>query len=72
MSVNELRKELFTKGRYIDNIPPTSGVLLQHDNRTLHQGGHVWGNAHVKQMNLSEPLGWIKDKKLENTHHYGH
>ena len=42
---------------------PTSGVLLQHDNRTLHQGCHVWGNAHVKQMNLSEPLGWIKDKK---------
>ena len=32
ISVNELRKELFTKGRSNEKIPPTSGVLLQHDN----------------------------------------
>ena len=62
-SVNELRKELFTRGRSIDKIPPTSGTLLQHDNRTLYQGGQVWGNCRFKELRLDDPpLGWIRDK----------
>ena len=61
VSVNELRKELFTKGRSIEHIPPTSGALLQHANRTLHQGGHVWGKSDSKLMDLADPPpGWLK------------
>ena len=62
VSVNELRKELFTKGRSIEHVPPTSGALLQHDNRTLFQGGHIWGNCHAKELNLADPPpGWVKN-----------
>ena len=49
-SVNQLRKELFTKGRSIDKIPPTAGALLQHDRRAAYQGGHSWGNSAKKQQ----------------------
>ena len=49
-------------------IPPTSGALLQHDNRTLYQGGQVWGNSHVKELNLVDPPpGWIKDQNGKYT-----
>ena len=64
-TTNELRKELFTRGRSIDKIPPTSGVVLQHDRRTAYQGGHSWGNTSIKQQNLPEAKlwGWMKDKE---------
>ena len=62
-SINQLRKELFTKGRSIEKIPPTSGALLQHDNRSLHQGGQIWGKCHVRELNLADPPpGWMKDQ----------
>ena len=54
-SANQLRKKLSTKGHSIEKIPPTCGALLQHDNRTLHQGGQVWGNAHIKEINITDP-----------------
>ena len=64
ISVNELRKELFTRGRSIDKIPPTSGVLFQHDRRTAYQGGYIWGETHEKLINPPEATnwGWQKDK----------
>ena len=60
-SVNQLRKGLFTEGCSIEKVPPMSGALLQHDNRTLHQGGNVWGNAHIKKINITDLVpGWTK------------
>ena len=50
-SVNELREELFTRGRSIDKIPPTAGALIQHGRRTAYQGGHCWGKATSKVQN---------------------
>ena len=63
-SVNQLRKELFTRGRSIDKIPPTSGTLLQHVRRTAYQGGYIWGKSHEKSINPPEATnwGWQKDK----------
>ena len=62
--MTELRKELFTRGRSIDKIPPTSGVLFQHDRRTAYQGGYIWGKTHEKLINPPEATnwGWQKDK----------
>ena len=61
-SINLLRKELFTRGRSIEKIPPTSGALLQHDRRTTYQGGHCWGKMTERQMLLppAELWGWYK------------
>ena len=63
-SINDLRQELFTRGRSIDKIPPTAETLLQHDRRTAYQGGHSWGNASIKMQNLpnAEKWGWWTDK----------
>ena len=63
-SVNQLRKELFTCGRYIDKIPSTSGALLLYDRRTAYQGGYIWGKSHEKSINPPEATnwGWQKDK----------
>ena len=58
ISVNELRKELFTRGRSIDKIPPTSEVLFQHDRRTAYQGGYIWGKTHEKLINPPEATNW--------------
>ena len=62
MSVYQLRKELITKGHSIEKIP-----LLQDDKRTLHQWGQVWGNAHIKDINITDsPPGWMKDENGKN------
>ena len=37
--INLLRNELFTRGRSIEKIPPTSGALCQQNRRTTLQGG---------------------------------
>ena len=64
-SINQLRKDLFTKGRSIDKIPPTAGALIQHDRRAAYQGGHSWGSAAKKGQQLpdAEKWGWSKDKE---------
>ena len=36
-------KELFTRRRSIEKIPPTLAALVQHDQRAMYQGGHCWG-----------------------------
>ena len=57
-SVNQLMKELFTKGCSIEKKLPTPGVFPQHPKRALHQecvcvcvwggGGAFLGNPHIK------------------------
>lgn len=54
--VNDARMELFSKGRPVDNIPPTSAALIkQHVLRSVYQGGFVWGNL-LKSLKLPSPL----------------
>ena len=67
-SINLLRKELFTRGRPIEKIPPTLGELLQHDQRTTYQGGQCWGKMTEKQMLLpsADLWGWCKKNIDEN------
>ena len=63
-SVNELRKELFTRGRPIECIPPTSESFIQHNRRAAFQGGHIWGKSNQKLLQLPDASnwGWMKDK----------
>ncbi len=39
--VNEARRELFTSGRSMDNIPPTQDALFQHVKQSVLQAGHI-------------------------------
>ena len=48
-TVNLARKHIFTtKGRSMDNLPPTRAALLQLTKRAVYQGGYVWGQALVR------------------------
>lgn len=58
-TVNSARRHLFTtKARSIDAIPPTSAALLQHAKRATYQGGHVWGQAHIRAPDVPSPESW--------------
>ena len=61
--VNSYRRELFCKGRAIDNIPPTKDALYQHVRRAAYISGYVWGNLLIPMMNLPpfEMHGWKAD-----------
>ena len=58
-TVDSARKHMFTsKARSIDAIPPTRAALLQHARRATYQGGHVWGQAQVRDPDLPSPESW--------------
>ena len=46
-SINDCRRSLFTKGRNLENIPPTQDALEQHALRTAYQAGFLWAQATV-------------------------
>ena len=63
-SVNQARKELFTKkGRAIDGLPPMQAALIQHTKRAAYQAGHCWGQVIVAAPELPSPgdWGWKKE-----------
>ena len=63
ISVDSARKHIFSiKARSMDAIPPTAATLVQHTKRAVYQGGHVWGQAHVRNPELPSPetCGWRK------------
>ena len=41
--VNNCRRNLFCKGRFIEDIPPTEDALLKHVKLSTYQAGYVWG-----------------------------
>ena len=43
--LDEARRHMFTRGRQLENIPPTSAALHQHTLRTVYQSGHIWGQT---------------------------
>ena len=62
-TVNLARKHIFTtKGRSMDNLPPTRVALLQHTKRAVYQGGYVWEQALVRCPFIPSPetYGWQK------------
>lgn len=65
MSVNQTRRELFTKkGRAIDGLPPTREALLQHTKRAAYQAGYCWGQMLIATPELPSPVNWgwkVKD-----------
>lgn len=50
------RRELFTSGRDMLNIPPTSDALKQHLLRAVYQSGHVWSQALCATPSLPSPV----------------
>ncbi len=62
--VNEARRDLFSKARPLEHIPPTQSALLQHVKRSTLQGGHCWGQTLIAQPELPSPAdwGWVKSK----------
>ena len=56
--VNDCRRELLCKGRYIENIPPTEDALLLHVKRATYQSGYIWEQRHVSIQNLPRPTDW--------------
>ena len=61
--VDLAKKHMFTtKGRSIDNFPPTRAALTQHTKRTVYQGGYVWGQALVRCPFIPSPetYSWQK------------
>lgn len=64
--VNEARQELFSKkSRTLEKLPPTQEALLQHTNRSVYQGKHIWAQTLVTQPVLPSPSewGWQRDDK---------
>ena len=65
-SVNEARKELFTrKRRAIDTIPLTQAVLMQHIKRAAYQAGHCWSQAMIPNPEILSPSDWGWSKNPE-------
>ena len=59
MTVNTLRKHLFTKkGRQMEGLPPTEAALLQHTKRAAYQSGFCWRQSLQSQQNLPSPADW--------------
>ena len=57
--VNMVRFDLFArKGRYVNNIPPTKGTLLQHARRAAYQAEHCWSQAIEPHIDIPRPAGW--------------
>ena len=57
-SVNKERKKLFTKGRQIDNIPPTQDALIQHVKRAIFQAAFVWSQSAEASPVLPSEADW--------------
>ena len=57
-TVDGCRKNLFCKGRSIENIPPTKGALTEHLKRAIYQSGYVWAQCDIKLQNLPCPTEW--------------
>lgn len=57
--VNVLRKHLFaSKGRSLENIPPTKDALFQHIKRAVYQGSYCWNQSLVAKQSLPPPENW--------------
>ena len=52
---DEARRELFTQGRGMDTIPPTSDALLQHVKRCVLQASYYWHLTLVTNTEIPSP-----------------
>ena len=55
---NEAQRILFTSGRTVENIPPTSDALRQHALKAAFQSGYVWYQCLSKSPYLPNPEDW--------------
>ena len=46
-SINDCRRSLFSKGRNLENIPPTQDALEQHALRAAYRAGFLWAQVTV-------------------------
>ena len=57
--INEARKHLFaTKGKSLENIPPTRESLRQHIKRAAYQAGFCWAQMMVRTPVIPSPSDW--------------
>ena len=71
-SINDCRRSLFSKGRNLENIPPTQDALEQHALRAAYQAGFLWAQATVLKPVIPTPGEWdgnslTTDGDLTNT-----
>ena len=65
--MSKARLELFArKQRSYDAIPPTLDALMEHTNRAVYQGGHVWGQTLECFQCKPSPENWGWQKEKEN------
>ena len=55
--IDQARQKLFAKRTNVKQIPPTRAAL-EHIKRTIHQGGHLWGQTLVASPVLPSPTNW--------------
>ena len=58
MTSDACRRDLFCKGRSIDNIRPTSAALIKHALRSAYILGHVWGQSTIPHQNFPFSVEW--------------
>lgn len=57
-SVNDLRKQLFSQLRNIENVPPSKNALEQHVKRAVYQAGFIWGQTLTANPTVPSPEDW--------------
>ena len=58
MTTNTCRRDLFFKGKVIDNIPPTSAVLIKHVLRSGNIARDIWGQGSIPHQDFPSPVEW--------------
>ena len=72
-SVNECRKELFSKkGIPPDGIPPTTDALQLHIYRAIYQASYCWAQSLCKISSLPDPCDGAGKWKINIMKLYGH
>ena len=68
--INRARKQLFSKVRQLDRIPPTRAALLEYAKRSVFQfqAGYIWAQSLVANQQLPQPSAWGWTKISE--HHW--
>ena len=64
-SVNEMRQQLFSQNRIIDNLPPTKMALEQQVKRAILVAGFIWGQTLTADPIIPPPedWGWKRNEK---------
>ena len=63
--VNKSRQQIFAQSsRTFEYLPLKKAALVEHNKRTTHQAGYVWGQSIIAKQVLPSPSlwGWVKSE----------